>query len=245
MSTIVSPEQQWKSLGTTNGFDRDGDHRDERTDDRDVRYAADARSAAGPRFDGPRFTGYGDPRVTDRFPVGGTHYRSFPVPVSRVEPAYDTPAGSLQPVDTAAAVRPAGRFAVVDQGRFWVGAVLTSGVAALSGVIGLVIAQDLLKVPVGLASIGLGGAHVGTYGLLAALVAMLAALAYDGMLAFAPRPAVYYGWLTGLLVALAVLLPFAAPVAIGSQLALALVNLVVGVSIMVLVPVAASNARNR
>ena len=38
------------------------------------------------------------------------------------------------------------------------------------------------------------------------------------------------------------LLPFAAPVAIGSQVALALINLVVGVSIMVLVPVAA-NAR--
>lgn len=122
---------------------------------------------------------------------------------------------------------------------------LTSGVAALAGVIGLVIAQDLLKVPVSLASIGLDGAHAGTYGLLAALVALLAALAYDGMLAFAPRPAIYYGWLTGLLVALAVLLPFAAPVAIGSQLALGLINLVVGVSIMVLVPVAASNARTR
>jgi len=238
MSTMVSPEQQW-SIGSTDAFDRGGDRRDDRTTDRDVRYAAD------PRFDGPRFTGYSDPRVTDRFPVGGTHYRPFPMPVRRVEPVYDTPAGPQQAVEAATAVRPTGRFQVVDQGRFWVGAVLTSGVAALAGVIGLVVAQDLLKVPVSLASIGLGGAHLGTYGLLAALVAMLAALAYDGMIAFAPRPAVYYGWLTGLLVALTVLLPFAAPVAVGSQLALAVVNLVVGVSIMVLVPVAASNARHR
>ena len=79
-------------------------------------------------------------------------------------------------------MRPSGRYRVVDQGRYWVGAVLTSGVAALAGVIGLVIAQDLLKVPVSLASIGLAGAHVTTYGLVAALVALLAALAYDGML---------------------------------------------------------------
>ncbi len=231
MSTIVSPDQQWKSL-TTNGSDRGGDDRSQRATAWDPRRSDDARSWTV------------ESRSTQEFPVADTHGRPIPTPARRVEPV-DVTSGSTQQWIDAAEVRRTSRFRVVDQGRFWVGAVLTSGVAALAGVIGLVIAQDLLKVPVSLASIGLAGAHVTTYGLLAAVVALLAALAYDGMVAFAPRPAIYYGWLTGLLVALTVLLPFAAPVAVGSQLALALINLVVGVSIMVLVPVAASNARTR
>lgn len=133
----------------------------------------------------------------------------------------------------------------VDQGRFWVGAVLTSVVAALAAVIGMVVAQDLVRVPLSLGSLGLAGAHIGSYGLTAAVVALLAAVAYDGMLAFAPRPAVYYGTLTGLLTALAVLMPFTAAVPLAAQLALAAVNLVVGVLIITLVPVAASNAQLR
>jgi hypothetical protein len=236
MSTIVSPEQQWKSFGTTNGFDRGGDDHPERPETSDPRWATD-QGHAGPS--------YRESRGSAEFAVAAEPYRASAIPARRAEPAYVASARVHQAVDAAEAVRPTGRYRVVDQGRFWVGAVLTSGVAALAGVIGLVIAQDLLKVPVSLASIGLSGASVATYGLLAALIALLAALAYDGMLAFAPRPAVYYGWLTGLLVALTVLLPFAAPVAIGSQLALALINLVVGIAIMVLVPVAASNARAR
>ncbi len=93
----------------------------------------------------------------------------------------------------------------MDQGRFWVGAVLTAVVAGLAAVIGLVVAQDLLRVPLSLGAIGLPGAHVGSYGLLVAVVALLAAVAFNGMMAFAPRPTVYYGTLAGLLTALAVL----------------------------------------
>lgn len=229
MSTIVSPDQQWKSFGSTAGAGRNADGSYGTGERRDGR---DPWDGTDPRFDRRAHAG---------FAVAAEPYRP-----SATAPRPDlTPRQTHQAADAAEAVRPRVRFPVVDQGRFWVGAVLTSGVAALAGVIGIVIAQDLLKVPLSLASIGLAGAHLGTYGLVAALIALLAALAYDGMLAFAPRPAVYYGWLTGLLVALAVLLPFSAPVAIGSQLALGLINLVVGVAIMVLVPVAASNARNR
>lgn len=131
----------------------------------------------------------------------------------------------------------------LDQGRYWVGSVLTAGVAALAGTIGIVIAQDLLKMPLSLASLGMSGAGMGLYGMLAALLALLAAGLFDGMLAFAPRPVVYYSWLTSLLVVLAVLMPFTAGAAFGAQVALALINLVVGVAIVTLVPVAASNAR--
>jgi hypothetical protein len=133
----------------------------------------------------------------------------------------------------------------VDHARFWVGAILTSTVAALAGVIGLVIAQDLLHVPLTLSSTGVPSVQVGTYGVLIGLVSMLAAVLYAGMVAFAPRPTVYYGALTGLLTALAVLLPFTAAASLTGQLALAAINLVVGVLIMTLVPIAAVNAQPR
>jgi len=152
------------------------------------------------------------------------------------------PAQVAEPQLTAPQAR---RGVPVDQGRYWVGALLTSGVAAMAGVIGVLIAQDLLRVPLTMSSIGLGAAHMSTYGLFAAVVALLAAGAYDAMLLFAPRPTIYFCWLTGLLTALAVLLPFTVPVAIGAQVALAIINLVVGVAVMTLVPVAATNARAR
>ncbi len=138
---------------------------------------------------------------------------------------------------------PVSRIRHIDQARFWVGAVLTSTVAGLGGVIGLVVAQDLLQISLSGSPFGIGPVHIASYGLLAGLVAMLAAAVYAGLLAFAPRPTVYFGALGGLLTALAVLLPFTAPTAIGGQIALAAINLTVGVLILSLIPVAASNAR--
>ena len=146
------------------------------------------------------------------------------------------------PAAPDATVAPVVRINHIDQGRFWVGAVLTAAVAALGGVIGLVVIRDLLRVPISLASIGLPGDNIGSFGLIAGLVALLAAALFNGMVAIAPRPTVYFGALSGLLTALAVLLPFTSSMALSGQAAVAAVNLVVGVLIMVLVPVAASNA---
>lgn len=144
---------------------------------------------------------------------------------------------------TVQAAAPVSRARHIDQGRFWVGAVLTSTVAALGGVIGLVVAQDLLRITLTSSPFGIGPVHIASYGLIAGLVAMLAATVYAGLLAFAPRPTVYFGALGGLLTALAVLLPFTAPTGIGGQIALAAINLTIGVLILSLIPVAASNAR--
>lgn len=141
------------------------------------------------------------------------------------------------------ATAPVSRVRRIDQGRFWVGAVLTSTVASLGGAIGLVVAQDLLRIPLTSSPFGIGPVHIASYGLIAGLVAMLAATVYAGLLAFAPRPTVYFGALGGMLTALAVLLPFTVTTAIGGQIALAAINLTIGVLILSLIPVAASNAR--
>lgn len=136
---------------------------------------------------------------------------------------------------------PVGRIRHIDQGRFWVGAVLTSTVAALGGVIGLVVARDLLQIPISGAPFSSGPVHIASYGLLAGIIAMLAATVYAGLLAFAPRPTVYFGALGGLITTLAGLLPFTVHAPIGGQIGLATVNVAVGMLILSLIPVAASN----
>lgn len=158
-------------------------------------------------------------------------------------PAPDRSSAALPERSGATAIQ--GRFGNhVDQGRFWVGAVLTAAVAGLAAIIGMVMATDLLRVPIHLTSVGMAGSQIATYGLAAAVIALLAATAYNGMLAFAPRPTVYYSSIMALLTALAVLLPFTAAMTIPAQLALAGINLVIGILITYLVPVAASSARS-
>ncbi|GGM10431.1 DUF6069 family protein [Nakamurella endophytica] len=181
------------------------------------------------------------PQADLRQPPAAPGYRPAPpagdplyVPTTWSQPGYRP-----EPVDL-----PISRGPRLDQARFWVGSILTAAVAGMAGVIGMVVAQGVLRVPVVLPDTD-AALHIGTYGMIAALISMLAALVYDGMVAFAPRPTMYYGWLTGLLTALAVLLPFTTTASLVSQLVLAGTNLVVGVVIMTLVPVAASNARPR
>jgi hypothetical protein len=142
----------------------------------------------------------------------------------------------------APATAPISGIRHIDQGRFWVGAVLTSTVAALGGVLGLVVAQDLLRIPLTQSPFGFRPVHIASYGLIAGVVAMLAATVYAALLAFAPRPTVYFGALGGMLTALAVLLPFTVPAAIGGQIAVAAINLTIGTLILSLIPVAASNS---
>jgi hypothetical protein len=161
-------------------------------------------------------------------------------------PEYRTEVAPQAPIAQQPIDEPRRVTAGIDQGRYWVGATLTAAVAALAGVIGMVVANSLLHLPMAGPSVGVGtGAHIATYGMIAALIALLAALVYDGMRAFAPRPTLYYTTVAALLTALAVLLPFTAGGAITAAIALGAINLLVGILIMTLVPVAAVNAQHR
>ncbi|MGX7680600.1 DUF6069 family protein [Jatrophihabitans sp. DSM 45814] len=134
----------------------------------------------------------------------------------------------------------------LDQLRYWVGAALTAVIAALAGVAGLVVAHGILHVPVFMASGStLTPIVATTYGLCAAGIALLAAGLFDGMLHVAPRPNLYYGWLAAMITALATLLPFTTAAGLHSQIALGVTNLAVGLTIALLIPMAAINARTR
>ncbi len=132
----------------------------------------------------------------------------------------------------------------VDQVRYWVGAGLTALVTALVGIVGLVVAHGIVHVPVLLGSgSSLTPVHSALYGLSVVGLALAAAGLFDGMLHVAPRPITYYSWIVALVTALATLLPFTSTAGLHSQIAFAVMNLAVGLTIAILVPMAAVNAR--
>jgi hypothetical protein len=132
----------------------------------------------------------------------------------------------------------------IDTARFWVGAALTAGISALVALIALIITNDLLHIPVMISD---GGRLVmigfGAYALFAAAAAVAASVLYAVLVNFAPRPGLYFGWIVGLVTLLAALLPLTAGAVLVDQLALAGINLVVGLVITGLVPVAAVRSR--
>ncbi len=132
----------------------------------------------------------------------------------------------------------------IDTARFWVGAALTAGISALVALIALIITNDLLHVPV---MISEGGRLVmigfGAYALFAAAAAVAASVLYAVLVNFAPRPGLYFGWIVGLVTLLAALLPLTTGAVVVDQLALAGINLVVGLVITGLVPTAAVRSR--
>jgi hypothetical protein len=132
----------------------------------------------------------------------------------------------------------------IDQVRFWVGSAITAVVAALVGVVGLIVAHGIIHVPVMFGSgTALSPLNATMYGLAAAGIALGAAGLFDGMLHVAPRPVTYYSWLIALITVLAALLPFTTTATLHSQLVLGAMNAAVGVIIMILVPMAAVNAQ--
>lgn len=128
----------------------------------------------------------------------------------------------------------------VDQLRYLAGSVLTAGVAVLTALLGIVVAQGVLHLH---AFAGTGGIGALPYVLGVVGVTLGAAVVFDAALHIAPHPTAYFSALTALGTALAVALPFTTTSSLPTQAALAVTNVVVGLVIVVLVPLAADNAR--
>lgn len=125
----------------------------------------------------------------------------------------------------------------IDAGRLWAGGAATAVVAGLVAVVGVVISEGILDIkmvrPQYLLDVG------DTFALNYALTAALAALVATGLahlLVFTtPRPQAFYSWIVGLATAVAVALPFAQDADTDGQVSTAVVNLVIGISIMTLI----------
>ena len=124
---------------------------------------------------------------------------------------------------------------VVDAAELWSGGLATAAVAAMVGLVGmLVLRAAFVLLPHG-HTIAVGGADT----VLLCVVSAGAALAATGLahalVLSTPEPAAYFGWIVGLATAAAVVLPFVSGAALATALAAAVIHLVVGLAIGTLV----------
>jgi hypothetical protein len=122
----------------------------------------------------------------------------------------------------------------VNGGRLWAGGVATAVVAALVVVAGVYISRDILNIPVlaPKAAGNLGNSTTAVYALVAAGGALLATALLHVLLLGAPRPLLFFSWIVGLAVVLAVAAPFSEQAELQSKAATAVINLAVGVAVI-------------
>jgi hypothetical protein len=132
----------------------------------------------------------------------------------------------------------------VNAGRLWAGGVAAAVVAALIGLVGILVARAMFQVAV------LSPKSAGAFGdenttrlcLLAAVAALLATGLAHLLLVSTPSPLSYFGWIVGLLTVAAVVVPFLGSGSLAVRLAQALIHLVIGLAIGGLVSNAAASA---
>lgn len=169
----------------------------------------------GDGYEDPRYlSGYdGEERTRQMPPVGGDHHAP--------------PPGTRAPQVNAA--------------RLWSSGIATAIVAALIGLVGVLIVRALIKIPY------LGSLNSGALGdsntIVLCASAAVAALAATGLahllVVSTPRPMAYFGWIVGLCTAVAVVLPFLGTAPIAVKVATAIIHLVIGIAIGTLVTGAA------
>jgi hypothetical protein len=133
----------------------------------------------------------------------------------------------------------------VDQVRLWTGGVMAAVVAALMAAVGLLLARGIADVPVLVQRDGeLVNASLWWYAGAAALGALIATGLLAVLLLWAPRPYLFFGWIIGLAIAIATLLPYSFHAEFGAKVATSAINLAIGVCISsILVGVGHSAAR--
>lgn len=123
----------------------------------------------------------------------------------------------------------------LDGARLWAGGVAAACVAALVAVVGILAARGLAGVAVlSPERQGTwGGANTVTYALSAGGVALAATALMHVLVLTTPRPRLFFGWIVALITAISIVVPLSLPVALSARLATALINLVIGFSIIV------------
>jgi hypothetical protein len=140
-----------------------------------------------------------------------------------------------------------GRPNAVNAGRLWAGGVATAVVAGLVAVVGILLARGVFDVPV-LAPEGKGtwgDADTAKYALYCGLAAIVATGLLHLLLAFTPRPLLFFAWIMTLATLAAAFAPFATGGSTSSKVATGLINVAVGIAIGMLLTGAARTAAGR
>ena len=117
--------------------------------------------------------------------------------------------------------------------RLWAGGAATALVAGMVAVLGVLIAEGVMNLTmVEPPLLPIGGSFAVRYGFTAAMLALVATGVAHLLAATTPRPRAFFSWVVGLATAAGFFLPFALDGSFGGRLATALVNLVIGLSVL-------------
>lgn len=132
----------------------------------------------------------------------------------------------------------------IDATRLWSGGLATAVVAALIGLVGVLVVRAVLQVALYAPSeAGAFGDSDTVYLCVAAAAAALAATGLAHLLLLStPRPLSYFGWIVGLVTAAVVVLPFLSGGSLAENLAQGVIHLLIGIAIGSLVSGAAASA---
>jgi len=143
-------------------------------------------------------------------------------PTTPPTPATPTPGGATRRAETRL---------TVEAGRFWAGVAATALVAALVGVVGVIVLQQILRIDLVYRDpLGVGSA-MGAYVLGGVLVAVVAGALLQLLVLTTPRPRAFFGWIVGLATLVATLLPLTWTDEMGSAVASGVVNLLIGIAV--------------
>jgi len=148
-------------------------------------------------------------------------------PPAAVPPAQ--PVVPVVPVVPVAPARPAGPS--VDSGRYWAGVVATALVAALVGVVGVIVIDQILKIDLVVKDILSTDSVGAAYVVGGALSALVAGALLQLLVLTTPRPRAFFGWLMGLALVVAALIPLTWTDVTKSAVASGVVNLLIGIAI--------------
>ena len=138
-----------------------------------------------------------------------------------------------RPTVSFPAVPPTPTRPALDAARLWTGGLATAVVAALIGLVGVLVVRVLAaNVPQIPAAAGL---HTSSAAILLCTIAAIAALAATGiahlLLVSTPRPMSYLSWIVGLATAAAAVLPLTTGLPLAAAVAAGVINLVIGLAI--------------
>jgi hypothetical protein len=156
-----------------------------------------------------------------------------PLAETRVAPPEYAAAGAPQPGYAAPRATPPQRpRRIIDAGRLWSGGIMAGVVAAGVAVVGLLIARGILGISVLVERKGhLVNASMLWYAIAAFLAAVIATALLHALLAGVPQPYRFFGWIVGLATAIAAIVPFTTGAKLESQVAVAVINLAIGICI--------------
>jgi hypothetical protein len=133
-------------------------------------------------------------------------------------PTHDPRADFPEPQRT---VSPADPRLTVEAGRFWAGAAATALVAALIGLIGVIVFERIFST----------GSQQAAWAIDGAILAILAAGLLHLLILSTPRPRAFFGWIMALVIVVIAVLPFAWTSDVTAAALSGLINLLIGIAV--------------